>query len=184
MIYSQNKLFFYKIAYLTSTFDPVTFTLGELQNIVDINHMYKYHQYLSTHSWFINKSRLMLTHSHMDTQTDLQTQGHTDGHWVRRTALLIELLLVSERDSKHSPTLSLFLSPPLSLSLSLSIALFLFVPFLSLYLSILSFFPPLKHYHSLSLPLPLSLFPLSLCIYCPLKRAQLSDSHMWSVAQW
>ena len=52
MIYSWNK-FFYIIAYLTSTFDLVTLTLGQLQHIIVINYMWKYHKYPVIGSWYI-----------------------------------------------------------------------------------------------------------------------------------
>ena len=52
----QSKQFFYKIAYLTLTFNLMTLTLGQLQNRVYIDHVLKYHQYLITRSWFIDKN--------------------------------------------------------------------------------------------------------------------------------
>ena len=52
MIYSRNK-FFYKLAYLTWTFDLVTLILGQLQHLVDINYMFKYHRYPIIGSWYI-----------------------------------------------------------------------------------------------------------------------------------
>ena len=56
MNYSQNN-FFYKLAYLTLTFDLVTLTLGQLLHLIDINHMCKYHLYLIIGSWYIVKTR-------------------------------------------------------------------------------------------------------------------------------
>ena len=56
MIKSQNEIF-YKISFLTLTFDPVTLTLGQLQHLIYINHVCKYHLYLIIGSWYIVKTR-------------------------------------------------------------------------------------------------------------------------------
>ena len=52
----QSKQFFYKLAYLTLTFDLVTLTLGQLLHLIDINHVCKYHLYLIISSWYIVKT--------------------------------------------------------------------------------------------------------------------------------
>ena len=53
----QSKQFFYKLGYLTLTFDLVTLTLGQLLHLIDINHVCKYHLYLIIGSWYIVKIR-------------------------------------------------------------------------------------------------------------------------------
>ena len=54
--------FFYIIAYLTLTFDLVIFTLGQLQHIIDINHLCNYHQYPITASWYIVETSTLQTY--------------------------------------------------------------------------------------------------------------------------
>ena len=55
MIYSPNT-FFYKIAYLTLTFDLVTLTFGQHQHLINTYHVYKHHWYPIIGSWYIVKT--------------------------------------------------------------------------------------------------------------------------------
>ena len=75
MIYSQYK-FFYKIAYMTLTFDLVTLTLGQLQHLIDINPMYDFDEDPIIRSWFIGEKSSMRTHTHTHPPRHPDTDGH------------------------------------------------------------------------------------------------------------
>ena len=49
----KKNVFFPKIMNLTLTFDPMTLTLCQLESLININHMCKYHQDPIIRSWFL-----------------------------------------------------------------------------------------------------------------------------------
>ena len=86
MSYSQNY-FFHINAYMTLTFDLVTLTLGQLQRLININNICKYHQDPSIRPWFIGQNHsIRRTLGHSDTQALRQTD-----RWACRVALQLML---------------------------------------------------------------------------------------------
>ena len=65
----QTIFFFYINAYMTLTFDLVTLTFGQLQDLINTNHICKYHYNQSIRSGFIGENYSMLTDTHTYTHT-------------------------------------------------------------------------------------------------------------------
>ena len=84
MTYSQTR-FFYKIAYLTLTFDLVTLTLGQLQHLIDINPMYDFDQDPFICSWYIVKTSFLQNRIYdLDLwPCDLDLRSTLTSHWYQ-----------------------------------------------------------------------------------------------------
>ena len=62
---------------VTWTIDFVTLTLSQLQHVININHICKYHQCLTTRSWFIDKKPSFVTYIHRYIHRYIHTYIHT-----------------------------------------------------------------------------------------------------------
>ena len=83
MSYSKNCLFTWMLIWSW----PLTLTLGQLQRLININNICKYHQDPSIRPWFIGQNHsIRRTLGHSDTQALRQTD-----RWACRVALQLML---------------------------------------------------------------------------------------------
>ena len=72
----KPKLFFYINDYMTLTLDLVTLTLDQLERLINIDNICKYHKiHPSVHDLWAKNTRCKRAHIHTDRPTNIQTKA-------------------------------------------------------------------------------------------------------------